>query len=87
MPPLVSIAFPVVALVAGGLVYWDAVNRGTDRSISALLAFVVAGLFLAGSVPGLVALAISSEQAVQGFPTALRIVPGFVASAVYLYFR
>jgi len=87
MVSLLSIAFPFVALLAGGLVFWDSVRRGTTKEMSAIFAFIVAGLFLAGSLPGLVALAVSSDRATQGFPTSLRLIPGIAATVLYVYFR
>ena len=60
---------------------------GREKGIAALFGFTIAGLFLAGSVPGLVALALSQDVAVQGFPTSLRVVPGGLALVVYLHFR
>lgn len=81
------LAVPVVAVVVGVLVFRDAIGRGVDRDVAALFGFVVGGLFLAGSLPGLVALAVASETAIQGFPTSLRLVPGVVATVVYVAFR
>lgn len=84
---LVSVGLPILALFVGFLVYWDSVHMGREKGVAALLGFIIAGLFLAGSVPGLVALALTQDVAVQGFPTSLRIVPGGIALVVYLYFR
>lgn len=86
-PAAVWLALPVLAVAAGVVVYWDAHHRGRDRGVAALFGFVVAGLFLAGSVPGLVALAVTTDSAAQGFPTALRVVPGVVAALVYAAVR
>lgn len=85
--PVVSLVLPPLAVAAGVVVYWDAHRRGRDREVAALFGFVVAGLFLAGSVPGLVALAVTTESAAHGFPTALRVVPGVVAVLVYASVR
>lgn len=82
---LPAIVFPLVAVAVGVWSYRDAADRGIE--LAPLVGVVLGGLFLAGSVPGLVALAIASETALQGFPTAIRIVPGFVALAGYLAFR
>lgn len=83
----VSLLLPLIALLAGYAVYRDAMSTGRDRYVAALVGFIIAGLLLAGSVPGLVALALAQEQATQGFPTSLRLVPGITAVLVYLYFR
>jgi len=84
---LLVAAFPLLAALLGVWVYRDAKARGRGE-LAPWIGLVVGGLFVTGSVPGLVALAVSGDAAVvQGFPTALRIVPGFVALAVYLYFR
>lgn len=84
---VVSVVLPILALFAGFLVYWDSVRMGRETGVAALIAFIIAGLFLAGSVPGLVALALTQDVAVQGFPTSIRIIPGGTALVVYLYFR
>jgi len=84
---LLAVLFPLLAVAIGVWVYMDARKRGRGE-LAPWIGLVVGGLFVTGSVPGLVALAVSGDAAVvQGFPTALRIVPGFVALAVYLYFR
>jgi len=84
---LLAVLFPLLAVAIGVWVYLDARKRGRGE-LAPWIGLVVGGLFVTGSVPGLVALAVSGDAAVvQGFPTALRIVPGFVALAVYLYFR
>lgn len=83
----VSLILPILAILAGYLVYRDSVRSGRGNDVAALLGFIITGLFLAGSVPGLVALALAQDEAAQGFPTALRVVPGFIALLVYLYFR
>jgi hypothetical protein len=84
---LLAVLFPLVAIAVGVGVYLDARGRGRGE-LAPWIGLVVGGLFVSGSVPGLVALAVSGDAAaVQGFPTALRIVPGLVALAVYLYFR
>lgn len=76
----------VLAGALGAWVYVDARSRyGAD--LAALAAVAIGGLLIAGSLPGLVALAVADDAAVQGFPTALRIVPGLVALGVYLYAR
>ena len=80
-----AIVFPLVAVGIGIWSYRDAADRGIE--LAPLVGVVLGGLFLAGTVPGLVALAITSETAIQGFPTAIRIVPGLVALAGYLTFR
>ncbi|AEN07706.1 hypothetical protein [Halorubrum lacusprofundi] len=84
---LISLLLPILALVAGYLVYRDSIQKGRENGVAGLFGFIIAGLFLAGSVPGLVALALAQDQAAQGFPTSIRIVPGCVALLVYLYFR
>lgn len=83
---LLVAVFPLLAVVLGVWVYRDAKARGRGE-LAPWLGLVVGGLFVTGSVPGLVALAVSSDAAVQGFPTAIRVVPGVVALVVYLYFR
>lgn len=83
---LFSIGLPIVAIVTGWWVYRDANQRGRGE-LAPWIGAVIAGLFLAGSVPGLVALAVAQESAIQGFPTALRVVPGLAALLVYLRFR
>ncbi len=83
---LLSVGLPVVAIGAGLWVYRDATNRGRGE-LAPWIGAVIAGLFLAGSVPGLVALAIAEETAIQGFPTALRVIPGLAALLVYARFR
>lgn len=84
---LVAVLFPLIAVAIGVWVYLDAKRRGRGE-LAPWIGLVVGGLFVSGSVPGLVALAVSGDAAVvQGFPTAIRIVPGIVALAVYLYFR
>lgn len=84
---LLSVLLPVLALLAGVLVYRDSVSTGRGRDVAALFGFTIAGLLLAGSVPGLVALALTQDVAMQGFPTSIRILPGSLALLVYLYFR
>lgn len=83
---LIAILLPFVAVALGIWVYWDARTRGRGE-LAPWLGLVVGGLFVTGSVPGLVALAFSADAATQGFPTALRIVPGAVALAAYLFYR
>lgn len=80
------VCLPVLAVVTGVLVYRDARRRGR-RELAPYLGAVVGGLFLAGAVPALVALAVAPDAAVQGFPTAVRVLPGVLALAVYLRFR
>ena len=82
----VTLAVPVVALVVGTWVYVDARER-VDEDLAPLLGVAVGGLLLAGSLPGVVALLVAEDPAVQGFPTALRVVPGLVAVGVYLAVR
>lgn len=84
---LPAVLLPMFAIVAGAAIFLDARRQNRDRSVAAMAAFIVAGLLLAGTVPSLVALAVADADAAQGFPTALRIVPGLVAIAVYLVFR
>jgi hypothetical protein len=84
---LPAVILPIFSIVAGLLVFLDARRQNRDRPLAAMAAFIVTGLLLAGSVPALVALAVADGQAAQGFPTALRIVPGLLAIAVYLFFR
>lgn len=83
---VLTVAFPVAAVAVGLSVYLDAIRRGREE-FAPFLGFIVGGLFLVGSVPGLVALAITDEAATQGFPTALRVVPGMIALGIYIYFR
>lgn len=84
---LLVLALPVFAVLLGLWVYRDAQARGRGE-LAPWIGLVVGGLFVTGSVPGLVALAVSGEAAAaQGFPTALRLVPGAVALVVYLSFR
>ena len=84
---LLAALFPLLAVAVGVWVYLDARKRGRGE-LAPWIGLVVGGLFVTGSVPGLVALAVSGDAAAaQGFPTALRIVPGVVALAGYLYFR
>lgn len=83
---LPTIVLPLVAVGIGVWTYRDAADHGLE--LAPLVGVIIGGFFLAGTVPGLVALAIAPEAAAaQGFPTALRVVPGFVALAAYLYFR
>lgn len=84
--PAVTLAFPALAVVVGAAVYRDARARGHGE-VAPWTGFVVGGLFLAGSLPGLVALAVADEAAVQGFPTSLRLLPGVAALLLYLRFR
>lgn len=82
----VTVAFALLAVGVGGWVYRDA--RSRDREAAApFVAFAVGGLFLAGGLPGLVTLAVTGGAASQGYPTALRVVPGVLALAVYLRLR
>ena len=83
---LVVLLGPAAGLLAGAWVYRDARRRG-HADWAPYVALAVGGLFVTGSVPGLVALAIADEPAAQGFPTALRVVPAFVALAAYAYLR
>jgi len=78
---------PMLALLTGFLVYRDSVRAGKEKEVAALFGFAIAGLFLAGSVPGLVALALTEDVAMQGFPTSIRILPGALALLVYIKFR
>ncbi|MFB6105009.1 MAG: hypothetical protein ABEJ57_08040 [Halobacteriaceae archaeon] len=81
------VVFPLLAVAVGVAVYLDATTRGRDRVVAALAGTAIGGVFLAGSVPSLVALAVTDAPATQGFPTALRVIPGFAALAVYLVLR
>lgn len=81
-----SIAVPLLAIAVGVWVYRDAKATGRQE-LAPLIGFAIGGLFLVGSLPGLVALAVASDPASQGFPTAVRIVPGIIALGIYLYFR
>ena len=81
-----TVAVPLLALLLGAWVYVDARER-LDPDLAPFVAIAVGGLLLAGSLPGLVALLVADDPAVQGFPTALRIVPGLVAVGVFLYVR
>lgn len=83
---LVVLVGPVLALAVGAWVYRDARRRG-HGDWAPWIALAIGGLFLSGSVPGLVALAVTAEPVAQGFPTALRLVPGLVALAAYGAFR
>lgn len=83
---LVVLLGPVLAAVIGAWVYRDAHRRG-HVAWAPWIALAVGGLFLTGSVPGLVAFAVAGEPAVEGFPTALRVIPGLVALAAYVAFR
>lgn len=83
---LLAVFLAILGAGVGVWVYRDARARGRGE-LSAWVGAVVGGLILAGSVPGLVALTASGDVAAQGFPTALRIVPGLVALVVYLRFR
>ena len=83
---LVTVAVPLLAVAVGVLVYLDARRRGKGE-LAPLIGVAIGGLFLAGSLPGVVALAVADDPAAQGFPTALRVIPGFIALGVYLYFR
>lgn len=82
---LPTLIFPVFAVATGVYVYVDASRRGFE--LAPLAGVFVGGFLLAGSAPGLVALAISEEVVVQGFPTALRVIPGLVALVGYLALR
>ena len=81
-----TMAVPVIALLVGAWVYVDARGR-VDEELAPLLAIAVGGLLLAGSLPGVIALLVADDPVVQGFPTALRVVPGLVAIGVYLVIR
>lgn len=83
---ILSLLFPLLAVTVGTWVYLDARSRGRGE-FAALIGAVIGGLLLAGSVPGLVAFAVAADAATQGFPTAIRVVPGVVALLVYLKFR
>ena len=84
---LLAVGFPLLAVAVGVWVYLDARRRGRGE-LAPWIGLVVGGLFVTGSVPSLVAYAVSADAAAaQGFPTAVRVVPGVVALAVYLYFR
>lgn len=84
--PLAVLLGPAVAVVVSAWVYRDARRRGHD-DWAPWVALAIGGLFLTGSLPGLVALAVTAEPVAQGFPTAIRVVPGLVALAAYLAFR
>lgn len=79
-------AFPLFAVATGVWVYRDSRRRGHGEW-ALLLGVVVGGLFLTGTLPALVALAVADGAATQGFPTAVRVIPGVVAVAVYLRLR
>lgn len=81
-----TVALPIAALLLGAWIFLDARERVSEE-LAPLIAIAVAGLLLAGSLPGVVALLVAQNPAVQGFPTALRIVPGLVALGVYFYVR
>lgn len=81
-----AVAFPALAVAVGVWAYVDASRRGREE-FAPFIGVAVGGPFLVGSVPGLVALVVADGAATQGFPTALRIVPGIVVLGVYLYFR
>lgn len=83
---LLAVGLPLLAVVTGLWVYRDARRRGREE-LAPWLGLGIAGLFLAGSVPGLVALALSADAATQGFPTAIRVIPGVAALAAYARFR
>lgn len=83
---VLTLLAPLAAVAVGVWVYLDA-RRWRDDDLPPYLGFVVGGLFLAGTVPGLVALAVAADPAVQGFPTALRVLPGGTALVVYLFVR
>ncbi len=83
---IVVLLGPAAGLAAGAWVYRDARRHGHE-DWAPYVALVVGGLFVTGSVPGLVALAIADAPAAEGFPTALRIVPALVALAAYAYLR
>lgn len=84
---VVAILWPILAVIVGAIVFLDARNQDRERPVAAMAGFIVGGLLLAGSVPSLVALAVTDSHAAQGFPTALRILPGIVAVIVYLVVR
>jgi len=84
---LISLLLPILALVAGYLVYRDSIQKeektvSQDSSDSSLLDYSSRGV-CQGSLPS----PSHRTQAAQGFPTSIRIVPGCVALLVYLYFR
>lgn len=81
-----AVVVPVASLLLGVWVYVDARER-LDEELAPFVAVAVGGLLLAGSLPGVVAFLVAEDPAVQGFPTALRVVPGLVAVGVYLYVR
>ena len=83
---LVVVLGPILAAGVGAWVYRDARRQG-HADWAPWIGLAVGGLFLTGSVPGLVALAVAGEPAVEGFPTAIRVVPGLVALAAYAAFR
>lgn len=88
-PLVLAVAVPLAAVLVGAWVHRDARRRGfTDGA--PYLAVLVGGSLFAGAVPGLVAYAVESGatgQVQQGYPTALRVVPGVVALGVYLVAR
>lgn len=83
---LLTVLVVLLSFALGVWVFLDARRAGKEE-LAPFAAVVVGGLFLAGAIPGVVAYAVAADPAAQGFPTALRIVPGFVALGVYLYFR
>jgi len=45
---LISLLPPILALVAGYLVYRDSIQKGRENGVAGLFGFIIAGLFLAG---------------------------------------
>ncbi|MFB6187915.1 MAG: hypothetical protein ABEI06_05415 [Halobacteriaceae archaeon] len=80
------IVFPFIAVLTGIWVYRDLKNRGRD-DLAPFIGIAIGGVFLAGAIPGLFALAIAQQVTTQGFPTALRIIPGATIFGAYLFFR
>lgn len=82
----IVVAVTVLAVGAGAWVFYDARRRGREE-LAPFLGGAVGLVFLAGSIPAFVALVVAADATVQGFPTALRVVPGFAAVGAYILLR